>query len=149
MEVILLEKIRNLGDLGQKVNVKRGFGRNFLVPEGKAVVANEANLAQFGARRAELEKKAADLLKTAQKRAESLAALILNLPARVGDEGKLYGSIGTREIAEAITSSGIEVQKSEVRLPEGAIRYTGEYDISLQLHSDVVANIKINVVPEA
>lgn len=149
MEVILLEKIRNLGDLGQKVKVKRGFGRNFLVPGGKAVAATETNLAQFETRRTDLEKKATDLLKAAQKRAESLASLVLNVPARVGDEGKLYGSIGTRELAEVITSSGIEVHKSEVRLPQGAIRYTGEYAISLQLHSDVVVNIKINVVPEA
>lgn len=148
MEVILLEKIRNLGDLGQKVKVKRGFGRNYLVPEGKAVAATDTNLAEFEARRAELEKKAAELLKSAQKRANALSTLVLNVPAKVGEEGKLYGSIGTREIADAITSAGVEVHKSEIRLPQGTIRYTGEYDISVQLHSDIVTSIKISVIPE-
>lgn len=149
MEVILLEKVRNLGGLGEKVNVKRGFGRNFLVPQGKAVSATKANIEQFEIRRAELEKKASDVLKIAQKRAESLASLVLNVPAKVGDEGKLYGSIGTREIAEVITAAGVEVNKSEVRLPEGSIRYTGEYQISLHLHSDVITTITINVIAEA
>lgn len=149
MEVILLEKVRNLGSLGQQVKVKRGFGRNFLVPHGKAVAATAANVSQFEARRAELEKKAAEVLALAQKRADALRALVLSVPAKVGDEGKLYGSIGTREIADTITTAGVAVSKSEVRLPEGAIRYIGEYEIGLHLHSDVVVAVKINVIPEA
>ncbi len=149
MEVILLEKVRNLGTLGQKVKVKRGFGRNFLVPQGKAVAATTTNLAQFESRRVELEKKAAEVLAIAQKRADALKVLALKMSAKVGDEGKLYGSIGTREVAEAITTAGVAVTKSEVRLPEGVIRYTGEYEISLQVHSDIVVSVKLNVVPEA
>jgi large subunit ribosomal protein L9 len=148
MEVILLEKVRNLGNLGEKVVVRPGYGRNFLMPYGKAVSATKANLADFETRRADLEKRAAEQLSVAEKRSESLKELSLELAAKASDEGKLYGSIGTREIANAITSAGIEVSKSEVRMPEGVIRYIGEYDIELQLHSDVTAAIKVNVVIE-
>ncbi len=146
MEVILLEKIANLGNLGDKVNVKSGFGRNFLLPQGKAVVANAANLEAFEARRAELEKAAADKLASAQARANELAELVVTITANAGDEGKLFGSIGTRDIADALTAAGIAVEKSEIRLPEGALRNIGEYDVAVHLHSDVDAAIKVVVV---
>ncbi|SEK72239.1 large subunit ribosomal protein L9 [Atopomonas hussainii] len=146
MEVILLEKIANLGNLGDKVNVKSGFGRNFLLPQGKAVMANAANLEAFEARRAELEKAAADKLASAQARANELAELVVTITANAGDEGKLFGSIGTRDIADALTAAGIAVEKAEIRLPEGALRNTGEYDVAVHLHSDVDAAIKVVVV---
>ncbi|WP_071873286.1 50S ribosomal protein L9 [Atopomonas hussainii] len=146
MEVILLEKIANLGNLGDKVNVKSGFGRNFLLPQGKAVMANAANLEAFEARRAELEKAAADKLASAQARANELAELVVTITANAGDEGKLFGSIGTRDIADALTAAGIAVEKSEIRLPEGALRNTGEYDVAVHLHTDVDAAIKVVVV---
>ncbi len=146
MEVILLEKIANLGNLGDKVNVKSGFGRNFLLPQGKAVMANAANLEAFEARRAELEKAAADKLASAQARANELAELVVTITANAGDEGKLFGSIGTRDIADALTAAGIAVEKAEIRLPEGALRNTGEYDVAVHLHTDVDAAIKVVVV---
>ncbi len=146
MEVILLEKVKNLGALGETVNVKPGFGRNFLVPYGKAVIATEANLKEFESRRAELEKRAQEQLSAAEKRAKSLEDVSIEIKAQASEEGKLYGSIGTREIANSITSAGVEVNKSEVRMPEGVIRFVGEYDIQLQLHSDVTAEIKVNVI---
>lgn len=148
MEVILLEKVSKLGNLGDKVNVKAGFGRNYLVPQGKAVAATENNVAKFEERRAELEASAAAKLSDAQARAAQLNELELSVVAKAGDEGKLFGSIGTRDIADAISGSGIVVQKSEVRLPEGAIRTTGEFEINLQLHPEVNATIKLNVVGE-
>ncbi|WP_271273175.1 50S ribosomal protein L9 [Aliamphritea hakodatensis] len=148
MEVILLEKVGKLGGLGDKVNVKAGFGRNYLVPFGKAVPATAANLETFETRRAELEKAAADKLTAAQARAEELNEVELSVVAKAGDEGKLFGSIGTNDIAEAITSAGIEVAKSEVRLPEGAIRATGEYSVAIQLHPEVTATVGIVVVGE-
>lgn len=148
MEVILLEKVGKLGDLGEKVSVKSGFGRNFLLPQGKAVPANKDNLAAFEARRSELEAAAKARLDSATARAEKLAALSVSIPANAGEEGKLFGSIGTRDVAEAITAAGVEVSKSEVRLPEGVIRDLGEYEISVQLHSDVSQDVKIAVVPE-
>ena len=148
MEVILLEKVRNLGNLGDKVMVKRGYGRNFLVPYGKAVTATKANLEHFETRRAELEKKEAEQLAAAQKRADSIKELTISVAAKVGDEGKLFGSVGTREIADAITSAGVEVCKSEVRLPNGTIRYAGEHDVALQLHSDIMIDVKVDVVSE-
>ncbi|GAA4871643.1 50S ribosomal protein L9 [Ferrimonas pelagia] len=147
MDVILLDKIAKLGGLGDKVTVKAGYARNFLLPQGKAVVANAANLEVFEARRAELEKNLADTLAAAQARAEKIAALEgVSIASKAGDEGKLFGSIGTRDIADAITAAGVEVAKADVRLPEGALRLTGEYDIAIQLHSDVVATAKIVVV---
>ena len=148
MEVILLEKTRNLGDLGDKVNVKPGYGRNFLIPQGKAVPATKANLETFEARRAELEKAAGEALSAAETRKGQLDELAVTIPAKAGDEGKLFGSIGTRDIAEAITAAGVAVEKKEVRLPEGAIRNVGDYEIELQLHSDVVVQVKVAIVAE-
>ncbi len=147
MEVILLDKIAKLGGLGDKVTVKSGYARNFLLPQGKAVVANAANLEVFEARRAELEKNLADALAAAQARADKIEALEgVTIASKAGDEGKLFGSIGTRDIADALTAAGVEVEKSEVRLPEGALRNTGEFEIAIQPHSEVVATAKIVVV---
>ncbi|MDQ8037867.1 MAG: 50S ribosomal protein L9 [Pedobacter sp.] len=148
MEVILLEKVKNLGALGAKVNVKSGYGRNFLIPQGKAVPATEKNVAEFDARRAELEAKAAAGLAAAEARGERVSALAVVIAAKSGDEGKLFGSVGTRDIAEAITKLGEAVDKSEVRLPNGAIRSTGDYDIDLQLHAEVTVTVKVTVVAE-
>lgn len=148
MEVILLEKVANLGSLGDKVKVKAGYGRNFLVPYGKAVPATADNLKAFEARRAELEKAAADKLTSAQARAEALSGASFTISSKAGDEGKLFGSIGVRDIADAVSTSGTEVEKSEVRLPEGPLRAVGEYDIELQLHSDVSVEIKLTVVAD-
>ena len=150
MEVILLEKIRNLGALGDKVKVKAGYGRNYLVPQGKAVYATIDNIAKFEARRAELEKAAAENVKAAEARKNALAALkVLNIVAKAGEEGKLFGSIGTRDIAAAVTKAGVEISKSEVHLPSGVLRQIGEYEIEVELHSDVSAVIKLNITPEA
>lgn len=148
MEVILLEKIAKLGKLGDKVTVKNGYGRNFLLPFGKALPATEANLATFEARRAELESAANSQLSNAHKRAGEMAEIELTLTAKAGDEGKLFGSIGARDLAEAITSAGVAVAKSEIRLPEGPIRAVGEYDVGIQLHSDVAATIKVFIEAE-
>lgn len=148
MEVILLEKVANLGALGAKVNVKPGYGRNFLIPQGKAAPATKANLEAFEARRAELERLAAEVLAAAQARAEQLAALNIVIAAKSGDEGKLFGSVGTRDIAEAISAAGVAVDKLEVRLPNGALRNTGEYTIALQLHAEVTAEVALTVVAE-
>ncbi len=148
MEVILLEKVANLGTLGTKVNVKPGYGRNFLIPQGKAVPATKANLEAFEARRAELERQEAETLAAAQARAEQLATLAVVIAAKSGDEGKLFGSVGTRDIAEAVTAAGVAVNKLEVRLPNGALRNTGEYKIALQLHSDVMAEVAVTIVAE-
>ena len=147
MNVILLEKVGKLGNLGDQVTVKSGFGRNYLIPYGKAVSASKDNIAQFEARRAELEATAAEKVAIASKRAEKLAELAVTIAANAGDEGKLFGSIGTRDIAGAITAAGVDVNKSEVRLPEGVIRETGDYDIAIQLHSDVTQVVKLAVVP--
>jgi len=150
MDVILLDKIANLGGLGDKVTVKAGYARNFLLPKGKAVVANKQNVELFEQRRAELEAKLADELAAAEVRAEKLNGLEeVVIVSKAGDEGKLFGSIGTRDIADAVTAAGVEVAKSEVRLPTGTLRNTGEYDIDVQVHSDVTATIKLSVVAEA
>ena len=149
MEVILLENISNLGTLGDKVNVKAGFGRNYLVPQGKAVPATATSIAEFEARRADLEAAAAATLAAAEARAEGINALgLISIPANAGEEGKLFGSIGTRDIAEAITAAGAEVDKSEVRLPEGALRELGEYEIAIQVHGAVTAAVAVAVVQE-
>ena len=149
MDVILLENIGNLGGLGDKVTVKAGYGRNFLIPQGKAVPATDANIAEFEARRAELERAAAETLAAAQARGEALAALeAITIEANAGEEGKLFGSIGTRDIADAVTAAGVEIDKAEVRLPEGALRETGEYTIAIQLHPEVMADIALAIVPE-
>ncbi|HTM64173.1 MAG TPA: 50S ribosomal protein L9 [Gammaproteobacteria bacterium] len=149
MEVILLEKVRNLGALGDKVKVKSGFARNFLVPQGKAVYANEANLAKFEKRRAELEKAAADRHEKAlarQQKLQSLAAVVITMKA--GEEGKLFGSVGVRDITEALNRAGAEVQKREVRLNEGSLRMVGDYDITIDLDSDIAATVKLKIVGE-
>lgn len=148
MEVILLEKTRNLGNLGDKVQVKAGYGRNYLIPHGKAVPATKLNIEEFEKRRAELEKKALGELGVAQGRADKLSELQVVIAAKAGDEGKLFGSIGTRDIALAVTEAGVEVAKKEVRLPEGALRHTGEYEIELQLHPEVVMAVKVSVVAD-
>lgn len=148
MQVILLEKIKNFGSLGEQVTVKPGFARNFLYPQGKAVPATKANIEKFEARRAELEKNAAEKLQAAQTRAEQLTNLQVTVAAKASDEGKLFGSIGIKEIAEAITKAGIEVKKSEVELVSGAIRQIGEYNVNVQLHSDVLTVIKVEVIAE-
>jgi len=150
VEVILLERIRKLGALGDTVKVKRGYGRNYLVPQGKAVYATPDNIKKFEARRAELEKAEAEHLKTARARAEALSALqVVTMSAKAGEEGKLFGSVGTRDIADAITQAGVEIAKSEIHLPMGALRQTGEYDIDVELHTDVRVLVKVNIVPEA
>ena len=148
MEIILLEKIPNLGSLGDKVTVRPGYGRNFLIPQGKAVAATPEKIKQFEERRAELEKKAAEVLAAAASRAASIAAISVTIAHNAGDEGRLYGSIGTRDIADAATAQGIAVEKGEVRLPNGAIRQVGDYEIGIQLHGDVTAVLKLAVVAE-
>ena len=149
MEVILLENIGNLGGLGDKVNVKSGYGRNFLIPQGKAVAATADNLVEVEARRAELEATAAAVLAAAETRAEAINGFgLLTIEANAGEEGKLIGSIGTRDIADALTAAGTEVDKSEVRLPDGALRELGEYEVSIQVHHDVTAMVVVAVVPE-
>jgi large subunit ribosomal protein L9 len=149
MEVILLENISNLGGLGDKVDVKAGFGRNYLIPQGKAVPATAAHTAEFETRRAELEAAAAASLSSAEVRAAAVNALgLISIEANAGEEGKLFGSVGTRDIAEAVTAAGCEIDKSEVRLPEGALRDLGEYEIAIQIHGDVTASVAIAVIPE-
>ena len=148
MQVILLDKVGRLGTVGTQVNVKPGFARNFLIPFGKAVPATEANIAEFNARRAELEATAAAKLAEAQKRAEVLATVSITIAANAGDEGKLFGSIGTRDVADALTKAGHATSKSEVRMPEGPIREIGEYEIDIQLHSDVMQPVKVIVIAE-
>ena len=148
MELILLQKVQNLGDLGDKVNVKPGYGRNYLVPAGKAVRATKDNIAQFEARREELEKAARKKLSTAEERQGALADLEITLTANASEEGKLYGSIGPREIADAVEKEGITLEKSEVIMGEGPIRYTGEHTVLIHLHADVEAEIKVTINPE-
>ena len=148
MDVILLEKIGKLGALGDKVSVKAGYGRNFLIPQGKAVPANKANLESFETRRAELEAIAAEKLAAAQARGEALNELVVTIEANAGDGGKLFGSIGTKDIADAISAAGQTVDKAEVKLPEGALRNTGDFAISLQLHSDVTVEVTVKVEAE-
>ena len=148
MNVILLERLNNLGDLGDEVSVKPGFARNYLIPQQKAVQANAANREVFEGRRAELEAAANELLTAAQARAEKLQDQIVTIMMKSCEEGRLYGSVGTQNIADALVADSFEVERSEVRMPEGAIRALGEYDIALQLHSDVTVNIKVAVVEE-
>ena len=149
MEVILLENIENLGSLGDKVTVKAGFARNYLLPGGKAKPATAENLAEFEQKRAELEKAAAEALATAQTRKAAIEALgSVNITAKVGSEGKLFGSIGTGDIADAITAAGCEVEKREIRLPEGALRVTGEHEVDLHLYTDVDVTITVNIIGE-
>ncbi|MGR9051014.1 MAG: 50S ribosomal protein L9 [Gammaproteobacteria bacterium] len=149
MEVILLEKIANLGNLGDKVTIKPGYGRNYLLPRGKAVLATAAKIAEFEARRAELEKAAGEKLQAAQARADALSQLEIVIAQKAGDEGKLFGSVGTQNIADAITDAGVQLDKHEVRLPHGPIRQVGQYQIDLDLHSDVVATVAVSIIAEA
>ena len=149
MQVILLDKIAHLGKVGDQVNVKSGFARNYLIPQGKAVMATKANIEHFEARRAELEEKAAQALAAAADRATRLEALgSVTIAAKAGDEGRLFGSIGTRDIAEAITAKGVEVAKSEVRLPNGLIRTLGEHEVTFQFHGEVFSHLNVIVVAE-
>jgi len=149
MEVILLEKIANLGNLGDKVIIKSGYGRNYLVPQGKAVPATATKIAEFEARRAELEKAAAEKLSAAQKLGNELNKLQIVITHKAGDEGRLFGSVSTHNIAEAITVAGIAIGKHQIRLPHGAIRHIGEYPIDINLHSDVIVTLTIKVAAEA
>ncbi len=148
MDVILLDKVGKLGEVGDKVTVNAGFGRNFLIPQGKALPATAANVADFEVRRAELEAAATAKRNDAKERALKLVDLAVTLVTKAGDEGKLFGSIGTRDIADVITAAGVAVTKSEVRLPDGALREVGEYDIDVQLHSEVIQIIKLTINAE-
>ena len=148
MEVILLQKVANLGNVGDRVKVKSGFGRNYLLPHGKATVATPDNVARFEARRSELERAAREHLSTAEERAEALKDFKLTIPAKAGTEGKLFGSIGTSDIAEAATRSGFKIQRSEVRLPNGALRTLGEHSVTLHLHADIDVPLTVIIVPE-
>lgn len=149
MEVILLENIENLGSVGDKVNVKSGFARNFLVPQGKAQMATSANLAKFEARRAELEKAAATALQAAETRKQEIEALaVIEVSARVGSEGKLFGSVGVADVSDAIATLGVTVEKSEIRMPEGALRVVGEHVVDIHLYTDVDTQVTINIIGE-
>lgn len=148
MDVILLEKVLNLGDLGEQVKVKPGYGRNFLVPQGKAVPATKENIAEFEARRAEHEAAAAERLAEAEARKNAMEGLEIELAANASEEGKLYGSIGPREIADAVSAAGHELEKSEVIMGEGPIRNTGEFDVLIYLHADVETSVKVRVIAE-
>lgn len=148
MEIILLEKVHKLGALGDRVNVKPGFGRNYLIPSGKAVSATADNIAKFDARRAELEKQQQEAATVAAARAEKLNGVNVSIARKAGEEGKLFGSVGTADIAEAVTATGVELTKQEIRLPEGPIRSVGEIELVVQLHADIAATIKVNVVAE-
>ncbi|MFV2003885.1 MAG: 50S ribosomal protein L9 [Gammaproteobacteria bacterium] len=148
MEVILFEKIDRLGNIGDLVNVKSGFARNFLLPQGKAKVATDETKAEIEARRAEFEKMAADALAAAEKRREQIEVLAISITAKSGTEGKLFGSIGNVDIAGALVEAGVEVEKREVRLPDGPIRQAGEYEITLHLHADVNAIAKVTIIGE-
>ena len=149
MDLILLQKVTNLGGLGDKVKVKPGYGRNFLVPHGKAVPATAANIAAFEAKRAEYEAKANALLSDAEARKAKLEGGAVTIKANASTEGKLFGSVGPRDIAEAFTAAGMPVEKSEVVMGEGPIRKTGEFDVLIHLHADVETSVKVTVVPEA
>ena len=148
MDLILLEKVQNVGDLGDLVKVKAGFGRNYLVPQGKAAPATKENLAHFESRRAELEAAALSRLGEAQARLVALTDVVVEILANASEEGNLYGSIGPREVASAVTELGHEINKSEVNMGEGPIRTVGEFDVSVQLHSDVDTVVKVIVKPE-
>jgi large subunit ribosomal protein L9 len=148
MEIILLEKIANLGAMGEKVNVKPGFGRNYLIPKGKAAPATAENIAEYEARRAELEQAAATAQAAAEARRELLVERVITITSKAGDEGKLFGSVGTADIAEVITEQLVAVERHEVRLPDGAFRVLGEHDVQLQLHTDVAVIVKLLIEAE-
>ena len=149
MNIILLDKVANLGGLGDQVSVKAGYARNFLFPQGKAVPATKDNVEKFEARRAELEAKMTEVLNAAQARADQLTALeAVTIQAPAGDEGKLFGSVGTRDIADAVSAAGVTVSKAEVKLPTGTLRELGEYDIDVQLHAEVTTTVKLVIAAE-
>jgi len=145
MNVILLEKVNNLGTLGDEVSVKSGYARNFLIPQGKAKAATKENIAEFEAKRAELEAAAAAALSVAQGVYENLNGQVFTIESVAGDEGKLFGSVGTHDIADALKAAGFDVQRRDIRMPEGALRFVGTFEIDVQLHTDVVASITIEV----
>ena len=148
MNVILLEKIGKLGGLGDQVSVKAGFGRNYLIPQGKAVTATPANIEQFSVRRAELEKIAAEKLVAAQARSAKLAELTITIAVKAGDDGKLFGSIGTRDLSAAIAEKGVAIEKTEIRLPEGPLRTIGEFAVAVNLHAEIDTTVTVNIVAE-
>lgn len=148
MQVILLQKVANLGNIGDRVKVKPGFGRNFLLPTGKATLATPDNVAKFEARRAELEKLACAELQSAEERAAALKDFKLTITAKAGTEGKLFGSIGTVDIAEAVSKAGFKLQRSEVRMPNGPLRMLGEHQVELHLHADVDVPLTVTIVAE-
>jgi large subunit ribosomal protein L9 len=148
MEVILLQKVANLGNIGDRVKVRSGFGRNFLLPQGKATLATPENIARFEARRAELERLAREHLSSASERAGAMKDFKLTIHAKAGTEGKLFGSIGTSDIAEAATRAGFNVERSEVRLPHGPLRMVGEHTVNLHLHADVDVPVQVTIVAE-
>jgi large subunit ribosomal protein L9 len=148
VQVILLQKVANLGNIGDRVKVRSGFGRNFLLPQGKATLATPENIARFEARRAELERAAREHLESASERAAAMREFKLTIPAKAGTEGKLFGSIGTADIAEACNKAGFKVERSEVRLPSGPLRTLGEHVVSLHLHADVDVPLAVAIVPE-
>ncbi len=148
MEVILLQKVENLGNLGDKVRVKPGYGRNYLIPQGKARAATAKNIAEFEQRRTELEKQATDTFTAAQGRKRELEGKSITIAAKAGNEGKLFGSVGTVDIAETLTNTGIKVERKEVRMPQGPIRVAGEHKVEIHLHTDVNVEITVNVVAE-
>ena len=148
MNVILLDKVENLGDIGDLVTVKPGYGRNYLLPQGKAALATKEKVAEVEARRAELEKAAAAELSAAKDRAKMVDGMELVIPANAGEEGKLFGSVGPIDICEAFSKVGVEVERAEVRMPDGPIHEVGDFDIGLHLHADVNADIKVKVVAD-
>ena len=148
MEIILLQKVANLGNIGDRVRVKSGYGRNYLLPQGKATLATADNVAKFEARRAEFEKAARGELEVAQRRAGKLSGFKLTLTAKAGNEGKLFGSIGTSDIAAGLKAAGHDVERSEVRLPGGPIRQAGEHVVQLHLHTDITADLSLVIVAE-
>lgn len=148
MEIILLEKVRNLGNLGDLVKVRAGYGRNFLIPQGKAAIANAANKAAFEVRRAELEKLAAKEVGEAQARAEKMRGVSIQITSKAGEEGKLFGSIGTADIAEAMKAAGHALERAEIHLPQGPLKQVGEFEIPVSLHTEVNFSIRVSVVAE-
>ena len=148
MDIILLQKVANLGNIGDRVKVKSGFGRNYLLPHGKATLATPDNVKRFEARRAELEKAAHEHMTSAEQRAEALKEFKLVIPSKAGTEGKLFGSIGTADIAEAATKAGMKIERSEVRLPNGALRTIGDHSVVLHLHADIDVPLAVTIVAE-
>lgn len=148
MEIILLKKVENLGALGNVVNVRPGYARNFLIPQGKAQMATKANIAEFEARRAELEAEAADALTAAEARKAQLEGMVLTITAKAGNEGKLFGSVTNHEIADAINAAGIQVERREIRMTDGALRHVGEFEVGVHLHTEVDTTIKVVVEAE-